>query len=458
MEYGRDFDFKRSFFEQFGELIKDVPRAHLISIGNENCEYVHLLLNSKNCYLSVSGKNNTDCWHCSFLDRCDSCLDSSSIEDSDNLYQCFSIKKSHDCSFSSFLENCSHCSHCFDCINCSNCIGCVWIKNKQFYIYNEPVTEEVFRSFVQNNPTIDQKKLEWLMVRHPRKNMNISETEQVIWDDVARSKNIYDSYSIQDSTDIKYSYRGYFLHDSMDVIWTADGSMLYEVLSCSNKPYRLAFTNLCYPNCSELLLCDHCSTSSNLFACIGLRNKSYCIFNKQYTREGYEELVPQIIEHMKKTGEWGEFFPSSLSPFGYNETVAQEYYPLTKDEAMKNRAFNWSDYEAPFPKVEKIIPAAKLPEDISKIPDDILNWAIECEVTGKPFRIIKQELEFYRKHNLPIPRRHPDQRHLDRMALRNPRKLFERKCDKCGVEMMTTYSNERKEIVYCEGCYNKEIL
>ena len=104
-----------------------------------------------------------------------------------------------------------------------------------------------------------------------------------------------------------------------------------------------------------------------------------------------------------------------MSPFGYNETVASEYYPLTRSEAL-SQGFNWSDYEAPFPKVEKIIQASLLPKDISKIPDDILNWAIECEVTKKPFRIIKQELDFYRKHSLPIPRRHPDQRHLDRMA------------------------------------------
>jgi hypothetical protein len=161
---------------------------------------------------------------------------------------------------------------------------------------------------------------------------------------------------------------------------------------------------------------------------------------------------------MRKTGEWGEFFPSSMSPFGYNETVAQEYYPLSRSEATKGGVFQWSDYEAPFPKVEKIIPASKLPEDIAKIPDDILNWAIECEVTKRPFRIIKQELEFYRKHNLPIPRRHPDQRHLDRMALRNPRKLFERKCDKCHEVMITTYAPERPEKVYCESCYEKVVV
>ena len=119
--------------------------------------------------------------------------------------------------------------------------------------------------------------------------------------------------------------------------------------------------------------------------------------------------------------------------------------------------FKRSTYEPPFPKVDKIIKASMLPEDITKIPDDILNRAIECEVTKKPFRIIAQELEFYRKHNLPIPKRHPDQRHLDRMALRNPRKLFDRKCDKCGKDIKTTYSPDRKEIVYCEECYNREV-
>jgi hypothetical protein len=242
---------------------------------------------------------------------------------------------------------------------------------------------------------------------------------------------------------------------------------------------------------------------------------------------------------MMKTGEWGEFFPSSLSPFGYNETVAQEYFPLIspqpspKGEGTSEHEtfrkvffpsslsggegnkgwggawFNYSDYEPPFPQVSKIIPAHKLPDNIEDIPDDILNWAIECEITKKPFRIIRQELEFYRKHSLPIPRRHPDQRHLDRMSKRNPRKLFTRLCDCPNCEenhkekwillkegenaeytgsnslkqnisetnpqssaplqiaplqrrlrknMITTYSPDRLEIVYCEECYEREAV
>jgi hypothetical protein len=30
---------------------------------------------------------------------------------------------------------------------------------------------------------------------------------------------------------------------------------------------------------------------------------------------------------MQKTGEWGMFFDSSMSPFPYNDTVANDYYP-----------------------------------------------------------------------------------------------------------------------------------
>ena len=104
--------------------------------------------------------------------------------------------------------------------------------------------------------------------------------------------------------------------------------------------------------------------------------------------------------------------------------------PLTKEEALK-KGFNRNDYETPFPQVEKTLKANELPDDIQKVSNQILDQAIVCEVTGKPFRIVKQELEFYRTHNIPLPHRHPDQRRKERMSLRNPRKLRDRKCMKC---------------------------
>jgi len=189
--------------------------------------------------------------------------------------------------------------------------------------------------------------------------------------------------------------------------------------------------------------------------------------NKQYSKEEYEELVPKIVEHMKQTREFGEFFPVTLSPFAYNETVAPEYFPLTREE-VESRGWKWRDQVDEIPKVEKIIPAEQLPDSIDDIPDssavalaeadDILNWAIKCEATERPFIITKQELAFYRQMKLPIPHLHPDERHKRRMARRDPSKLWDRTCGKCRKKIRSTYAPERAEKkIFCEECYLAEV-
>ncbi|MDR0650606.1 MAG: hypothetical protein LBG59_04305 [Candidatus Peribacteria bacterium] len=198
------------------------------------------------------------------------------------------------------------------------------------------------------------------------------------------------------------------------------------------------------------------NNSSNLFGCIGLRGKEYCILNKQYTKEEYETLVPKIIEKMKADGERGEFFPAFISPFGYNETLADDYFPLTKEEALA-KGFVRSDFEAPLPQAEKMIKGSQLPIDSTEVSEDILKTAIICEVSGRPFMLVKPELEFYRNHQLPLPRKHPDVRYAERMALRNPRALHLRMCDKCGKEMVSMYPTEDTRKIYSEMCYQQEI-
>lgn len=197
----------------------------------------------------------------------------------------------------------------------------------------------------------------------------------------------------------------------------------------------------------------------------------YCVLNKQYSREEWERLVSRIIEHMQGTGEWGEFLPKEVFCFGYNKTTAQMYYPLGREQALA-AGYKWDDYELPQPDVANKITAADLPDNIDDVMDDILERAIECEATGKLFKITPRELKFYREQRIPLPRRHYDQRHLDRFSKRNPRRFWKRECmcDKnghghvgdhagggCAVEFLTSYSPERPEIVYCEACYMKTV-
>jgi hypothetical protein len=155
---------------------------------------------------------------------------------------------------------------------------------------------------------------------------------------------------------------------------------------------------------------------------------------------------------MQRTGEWGDHFPSRFSPFGYNETVAQEYFPLSEEEATK-QGYQWRRGQDDVSAVSRVVAASALPDSISGVPNNATDWAIQCEVTGRPFRIIKQELDFYRQLGLPLPHLHPDERYRHRMALRNPRKLWSRPCTRCSKEMMTTYQPSRPEIIYCEQCY-----
>ena len=206
--------------------------------------------------------------------------------------------------------------------------------------------------------------------------------------------------------------------------------------------------------------CEHC------FGCAELNAKKYCIFNKQYTKEEYEKIVPQIIEQMKKVPYvdkkgrvyiFGEYFPSELSPFTYNETIAQDYFPLTPETA-EQQGYTWREY---VPNLYiTTIKGKDLPDSIEDVDQSILNEVIECEITKKPFKIIEDELSFYKRLNLPIPSIHPEERHNRRLKLRNEMRFYKRKCYVCGKIVDTTYRPVEEggpEKVLCTEDYNKEI-
>jgi hypothetical protein len=229
---------------------------------------------------------------------------------------------------------------------------------------------------------------------------------------------------------------------------------------------------------NDMQYCDYCFQCHDCFGCVGLRHKQYCVFNKQYTKEEYEKLVEKIIEYMgggqasarherEQVGlvgptqqayqekSYGEFFPIKLSPFGYNDTLANWYFPLSREEALK-KGYKWNDYVSPKIGI-KTFSGKDLPQKIEQVGESICTEIIECENDKKLFRIIPQELAFYRKHKLPLPHFCPDCRHEKRKRQMNPRKLWERKCAKCNSEIETTYAPNAPEIVYCEKCYLSSI-
>jgi hypothetical protein len=94
--------------------------------------------------------------------------------------------------------------------------------------------------------------------------------------------------------------------------------------------------------------------------------------------------------------------------------VANDVYPAHQ-ELLIAQGFNWSNYEAPKPTVDTILQGKELPTNIEEIGDSILKAAIVCEGSGKLFRIQPQELAFYRKWGIALPRKHPDVRNRERL-------------------------------------------
>jgi hypothetical protein len=341
---------------------------------------------------------------------------------------------------------------------------CYNLNNKKYCIENIQYSEEEYLEKKKAYDAITSRDPFCAFIeRAIRKNSVIINSENVTWSSIYNSKDIVFGFGIYDSENCRYCQNALDLKDSMDCVevglWS---TFLYECHGINVANNAIAANASYYSK--HVFYTHNCYNSSHLFGCVGLRHKQYCIFNKQYTKEEYEKLVPQIIEHMQNFWERWEFFPWSISPFWYNETIAQEYFPHTKEEAI-TQWYKRMDKEYPIniPENAQTIKAQDLPNikeiDVNGISSagNILNKVIICEDTGKPFRIVKAELEFYRKHNLPLPHKHPDQRHLERMQLRNPRKLRNRECAKCGDDIKTTYAPERPEIVYCEECYNHEI-
>ncbi len=466
---GRAYDFSKSFFEQFAELLKvaPLPALHRAPSFDENSDYTNYAGKNKNCYLLFDSDKNRDCIYCHSINSSENVLDSFRLTTCELCYETIDSVNCYDCRF---IQNCQNCSDSWflsNCIGCKNCFGSVNLRNKQYYFCNQPLTKEAYLDKIQalrlhDYLHIEQWKREFDRIKKtfPQKFMEGFQNENVLGNYLTNCKDAYYCFDSRKLWSCAYIDRCFDdAKNCMDCTEVGDmAELLYE---CTSSGYN-ANSNLFVANTLgqlfHLIYCYYCPQSSHLFGCIGLKNAKYCILNRQYTKEEYEELVPKIIEQMKKTREWGEFFPVEISPFAYNESLANDFFPMTKEQIeAKNLAsfqkWKWKDEITEMPKVTKTIDAKMLPTEISKIPDDVLSWALLCEKSGKPFKIQKLELEFYRKMNLPLPHFHPDVRHRNRMSKRNVQKLFDRKCDKCGVDIKTTFSPDLPEKVLCEKCY-----
>lgn len=492
ISYGRDFDFTRPFFGQYEELRRAVPHLALVNSRSVNSEYTNQSEDNKDCYMLVTSGESEKCVYGSWNHKCFSCSDCYMIEKSEFCHESVNLRKCSNCAWIQDSSDCVNVYFSNDCRGCTDCFGCVGLRNKQYYWSNERLEKEAYEEKLKHFPwtreSIQQarEKLAQLRVKIPVKYYHGSQAKNSSGDYLENTQRARAAFNCRDNKDAAYMQDAWVqTEDCRDCTEIIVAEQSYEIQGV-DSPNRSMVIRSCFNTVTDSCYCDMCFGVQDCFGCFGLKQKQYCILNKQYSKETYMDLKKKIIEHMKKTNEWGEYFPPSVSPFAYNESMAQDYFPLTREETIE-KGYSW--YERPITQDGITLTSEQLPKTISEATDDIVSQTIKCKSQesgeGKQnslcvgaFRLIPLELVIYRKLGIPVPEYCFPCRRMKRFALRNPRRLWTRTCQCAGAENKNEYRNiaehfhggnpcpnkfetayppDRKEIIYCEQCYTAEI-
>ena len=490
LDYGKEYDFSRPFFAQWKEFRDRFPLQSLSNSNAVNSDYCNVAEESYDSYLCSASWNIERTLYSNLISEIKDSSDLHVVHRTEFSYDDINCADSYKLFYSQDSFSCADSYFLYDCHGCTDCFMCSNLRNKSYCFNNKQLTKEEYIKKLSELNLGSYKAISKLKAK-------FVEMKQKSIHRFAHIVNSYNSTgdNIDHGKNAKYCFDSSGgIEDSKDVYWTAKGVkdsyssgpglgmaiQAYESFDGGAGGGSLYFTSVVYYS-QNVEYSFNCYNCANVFGCLGLRNKKYCILNRQYTKEEYETLIPKIKQHMMdmpyidnagKIYRYGEFFPIELSPFCYNETVAQDFYPLTKEDSQKN-GYLWKEKE-----VKNYTPtvySSDISDNIYDIDDSILSEIIECEHKGKcldrcstVFKIVPEELIFYKRFNIPIPRLCTGCRYYARLKSRNPMKLWHRSCmceqtshthdGKCTVEFETSYAPDRPEIVYCEKCYQQEVI
>lgn len=457
-----DVDYDRPFFDQLKDLTMKSPHLALATNPNMiNSDYCNAASNLQNCYMSFNVGNSEDCYYAYICLGLKNSIDASISDDAELLYDSLYCNSSYKVFWSEFALNCTDSYFLYDCVDCSNCMLSSGLRHKQYVFDGVQLTKEAYEEKISDlqsgsYATLSQYRVrfEEMKRKYPKRYLVGKNNQDVNGNFISNSQGVDHGYFIVGSENCANVWNVWSMKDSLDVVaFGIDTGRCYSCSGVGSGTSEIRYSFWCYESCFNLEYCGLCMSSSNSFGCAFGRNFQYAILNKRYSKEEYEKNVQLVKEKMKERGEYGQMIPSPMVPFAYNESIAQMNMPLTKEEAEK-RGFRW---------VERVVPPVSQaqiytsPDSIHDVKwEDLTGKVIVCQDSGRPFKIIKQEFDFYKKYHIPLPRLHPEVR----MFKRYPRELLfnlhEAACSDCGSTVQTSMPEDEK--ILCELCYQKAVV
>ncbi len=497
-QYG--IDYSGDFQQDLKKLFSSVPYLSRFVLTSENSEYCNQTYQEKDCYLCAWGQNGESCMYTMYDLYAKYILDCHGAFYGEIGYESIMIFKSFKFFYCTALVDCYNTRFSVDLKNCKNVLFGYGLDGAEYIFKNKKLDKEewekVFAEYQKKIETISGlqeviKEYEAFLQEYPRQAVRNVNVEWCIGTQINNSKNTIFWFGTDDSNDSIYCGVAWWWENFIDIESTSSSPRCYNCIWSIKMHGCISIANN-FDEMKNSYYDLYMRWSEYMLWCFGFANQSHCILNKRYAQEEWETLTKKIITELKSKWIRGQFLDTELSPFPYNDSVANKFFPiknlkvwntlnvLNPDgvgtvEVLDPEAFisdalldlggeeklkiKWrnKDLEINIPEHMVAIAAKDLPNNINDVTDDILKKVVLCAETGRPFRIMKLELDFYRSYHLPLPIFHPDVRDVNRYKKMPNRWLDIYTCAKCNKETLAEYAPNDTRKVYCEACYNKEI-
>jgi hypothetical protein len=467
-ELGKSLDLNQSFFDQYYELSRSVPRpAHDNIVQPEN-SLAFLSIGDQDSYFVMASKTK----HCFYTANAFDCEDSAEIAMGKSIKQSYNVINStrlFKCNFAQDCFDCIDCSFIFDCRNCEYCFGAANKRNKKYLWFNEQLSKkeweerrlEVNLSSWQDRQKYENQFLEFLKTKVVwPENININ-TENSTGEYLEDTTNSHSCYHIRGgSRDLDHVTfcLGTPSHDCVYCGGATGASDCYYncgVTYCKDAKFCMNFVT----GSQNVEYCERCNDCENCFGCVGLVRKKYCILNKQYSEDEYWSVLDKLKCQMLESDEYGDI--PNLRFSTQHWTCLQDFYEIDKETALKLGADNFDllSHEAEGPEISpnKLKSPDTLPDQIKEAGyGDIVGQVYFDQDMSRRYGYLKPELDLYRKLNVAAPRKHPRSRMLDLVLLLNKPEFLSATCQDCQKEVMIAKNiTFPKRTIYCKSCYHK---
>ncbi len=412
-----------NFWQSYKEIFNQISFPYLAKRWDvENADFAHKVFYSSNAYLSFEiCYSEKVVYSVNIKDNCSYIFNSIMIGDnSENIYNSVWVFKSFNVFYSRFIFDSADIWFCSHMVGCKECMFCDNLEHKSYCIQNKQYEKE---EYMKLKKQILQEKAKFQTYFQ-----TLPVTKNLLWCENTQGEYLMKSHNLE------YGMFSYHIIKWKNTLFVWDAKWCENFYDVASAAYGKDYYGLVWGGLGTNYFCSieivwwsniyysyFLNDCSYCLGCIGLKNKSFCILNKQYSKEERFEKANEIFQQMESEWTLGQFFPWWMNPFYFNDTAAYliddsftkeevtaQWY-LRRDDEIKVDIPAWADII----KTTELHNFQWYNENWERIINPEILKKVIIDSKWNYYKIVPMELMFLQKYGLPLPEIH----WLDRIKL-----------------------------------------